>query len=309
MEFIYNKLVAKALEPESKEETIVYLESCLKRFLTSREQVLICFPNEPDNFGMLIGEAVRRRGGIPRFMDDDMRWITIMKRAFMLKCNAIVAPPLTVLGMAKLAKHMGMPLFARNVLVAGYPCPDWMAEGIERGLDCRMWGCYDPGSVIVGGFSCGKSRGIHLRSDTYGMRILGKEGHAVPDGRPGRIVLHSKTTPELCWDTGNVGCLERSACVCGDPSPRLMGIGYAPNSDDSLTEIGEELLHWSSILDCRLANTGHGLEIELVVFPGEKLPKIPGCAKLVVRNWCPEKDVPFSHMYVLKRRLFSEENS
>jgi hypothetical protein len=48
-----------------------------------------------------------------------------------------------------------------------------------------------------------------------------------------------------------------------------------------------------SILDCRLSNGESGLEIELIVLPGDKLPKLPSCAKRVIRPWDPEKDVPY----------------
>ena len=72
-----------------------------------------------------------------------------------------------------------------------------------------------------------------------------------------------------------------------------------------LSDLWESCHYWGSILDCKIANTGHGLELEVVVFPGEKLPKFPSCAKLLVRAWSPEKDEPFPHAYILKRRLFS----
>jgi len=69
-----------------------------------------------------------------------------------------------------------------------------------------------------------------------------------------------------------------------------------------LSELGESLHYWSSILDCRMEKTEYGLELELVVFPGEKLPKLPTTAKLVVRPFNPETDEPFAHHEVLKKR-------
>ena len=54
----------------------------------------------------------------------------------------------------------------------------------------------------------------------------------------------------------------------------------------------EELLLWSSVLDCVFTYTSQGLEAEVVCFPGEKLPKFPDCAKLQVRAWNPESDCP-----------------
>ena len=49
-----------------------------------------------------------------------------------------------------------------------------------------------------------------------------------------------------------------------------------------------------------MENTESGLALELVVFPGESLPVIPNCAKLKIRPWDPETDVPFCMKEVQK---------
>ena len=71
-----------------------------------------------------------------------------------------------------------------------------------------------------------------------------------------------------------------------------MDIGTGESVDPTLAALGQELLHWTSILDCRLKHTEYGLEMELVVFPGEKLPKLPSCAKRTLRPWDRERDCP-----------------
>ncbi len=58
-------------------------------------------------------------------------------------------------------------------------------------------------------------------------------------------------------------------------------------------QLQQELLTWTSVLDCRARKTEMGLELELVVFPGERLPKLPTCAKRCVRQWRPKEDAPF----------------
>lgn len=62
--------------------------------------------------------------------------------------------------------------------------------------------------------------------------------------------------------------------------------------DRDLTVLEEHLLSWSSVLDCRLTQGPCGLEMEIITFPGEKMPKIPSCAKLVLRPWEPDRDKP-----------------
>lgn len=306
-ELAYYKLTALASAPDVTERAVEYLASQMGKFLKKRDKVLILFPDTPATAGAMLKKAVIRCDAIPQFLQEDHRWLTILKTAFMTRSDCIVGPPLTILGLAKVAKHRGTPLFARNILVAGYPIKQWMVDGIERGLDCKAWGCYDPGfSSMIAGFTCSQCC-LHLRDDSYVVKILDDADIEVPAGEPGRVILSPSGDSELLFDTGDVARLETAACKCGSSTPRLIDIDTNSGMDSSLSELGESLHYWGSILDCKMTNTGYGLELEVIVFPGEKLPQFPSCAKLVVKAWNPESDEPFPHAYVLKRRLFSRE--
>ena len=201
--------------------------------------------------------------------------------------------PLLVLGLAKLAKNTSTPLYIRNVVTAGYPCLDWMIDGITKTLDCNPWGVFGfPVGSIVGGFSCGCSRGVHIRQDAYDVRILDEEGNPVPDGTSGYINLISRQDPTAVYRMRETARLERAKCACGQETPRLMDFHPGKNVDPALEKLGEELHSWTSVLDCTLKKGPCGLEMELVVFPGEKLPQLPACARMVLRNWDPARDMP-----------------
>ena len=304
----YRKLVVQESSPETVERTIQYLAERLRQFLRRRDKVLICFPDEPAAVGGMFKEAVLRCDAEPLFLEGDNRWFTLLKTAFMSRCDAMIGFPLTMLGLAKLAKHYGTPLFARNVLIGGYPSSEWMVRGIETGLDCRVWGCYDPGlSAMIAGFSCPEGF-IHLRDDSYRVQILNTAGKPVQPGKKGGVMLSSVKDPDFAFDTGDCARLEETPCSCGCTSPRLTDFSTSNGIDPVISQLWESFHYWGSILDCKIANTGYGLELELVVFPGEKLPKMPSCAKLVVRAWNPETDEPFPHAFMLKKRLFSREN-
>ncbi len=306
-EHAYRQLTEMASEPEAQELAVAYLVSHLSAFLKKRDKVLILFPDRPATVGGLMKEAVTRCSAAALFLDTDQRWLTILKTAFVSRCDAIIGPALTILGLAKVAKHRGTPLFARNILVAGYPIKKWMVDGIERGLDCRAWGCYDPGfSSMIAGFTCNQCC-LHLRDERYRVRIVDDAGNAVPQGERGRVIISPVCDETLQFDTGDLARFEDAPCGCGSRHPRLMDIDTNSGDDPMLSALGESFHRWGSILDCKLSNTGYGLELELVVFPGEKLPQFPNCARLVVRAWNPEVDVPFPHGYALKNRLFFRE--
>lgn len=306
-EIAYKRLTALASQPESLEKAIEYIASNLCQFLKERDKVLILLPDRPATAGNLIKEAVIRCGAIPQFLGEDQRWLTMLKTAFLTRCDCIIGQPLTLLGLAKVAKHMGTPLFARNVLIGGYPSKEWMVKGIAHGLDCRVWGCYDPGlSAMIAGFNCTEGH-IHLRHDRYRALIQDENGRDLPAGEIGRVILSPTCDYDLLFDTGDYGRIDNTPCLCGNPAPRLMELTTSNGIHPDLSDLWESCHYWGSILDCKISNAGYGLELEVVVFPGEKLPKFPSCAKLLVRAWNPEEDEPFPHAYIMKRRLFSRE--
>ena len=63
--------------------------------------------------------------------------------------------------------------------------------------------------------------------------------------------------------------------------------------DPLMRQLDERLLSWSSVLDFSAKQTEQGLSLEILVFPGRQLPKIPSGANVTVRPWQPKTDVPF----------------
>jgi hypothetical protein len=184
-----------------------------------------------------------------------------------------------------------------------------MIEGIIKGLDCKTWGFFGFGTKpVVLGASCGRSLGVHLRTSEYGLELLDSEGKPVPDGQKGEICFYSKRDPSVKFLQRDTARLEYAPCSCGDPSPRLMDIHVGPDLDRDVVNLGQELHSWTSILDCRVRKGEYGLEIEAVIFPGEKLPQFPSCARLEVRPWDPDRDVPFSFLAYWKNPTYYKES-
>lgn len=88
----------------------------------------------------------------------------------------------------------------------------------------------------------------------------------------------------------------------------IPGEKRAPSCDDGTEALLHELRRWTTILDMKLEHMGAGLSLELVTFPGEKLPKLPSFARLVVKDWDGERDVPFDIPFRWKTGIFSCKN-
>jgi hypothetical protein len=280
--------------PEMLEMTVEYLSNNLKKFLQPGDDFLICFDNhEPDNIGDLLAKAARRIG-VNTLIPEDLRWKTIMKLAFRSRACAISAPPFVVLGLTKLARHTQTPLYFRNVVTVGYRCTNWIIEGIQKGLDCQVWGCYGPGSgPLVSGFTCNEEPVIHLRDELFDFHIEDASGNILPEGESGYVVITPKNMPQLRYHTAECAKMRWTPCACGCTSPLLMDMYSGEDVDEYEEKLGRELMLWTSVLDCRFRHGRHGLEIELVMIPGEKLPPLPECGGRSIRNWNPDQDIPY----------------
>lgn len=299
---VYWQIVEKSMKPDAQERSIAYLSEHLDKFLKKGERVLICFlEHKEGSLSWLMEQAALRCGAVPVIWGPDHRWQTLLRQAFYSKARAIIGPPLVILGLTKLKKYNGTPLFIRRVITAGYPCLDWMIDGIMKGLDCEAGGCFSIGeSGAVAGFACGCSLGIHLREEEYGVDIVDENGEPLTAGELGEIVIYPRKYPELRYAMGENARLEIQPCRCGSNSLRLLDLCPGKTEDPDLTELGQLLQSWTSILDCRLRKSEYGLEIEIICFPGEKLPKLPTAAKLVVRPWNPKNDEPFWYVPTMK---------
>lgn len=297
----YWKLVEKSRAPEAAEKTVAYLADHLGKFLRKRERVLICFRcREKGSLSDLVEQAVVCCGAVPVVWSDNL-WKTLLREAFTNKVTAIIGPPLILLGLMKLKHHNATPLFIRRVITAGYPCPQWMIEGLVKGFDCEVGGCFAlEHSGIVAGFACGKSWGIHLWEEIYGVDIVDGDGKRLPEGEMGQIVLYSRQEPELRIPIGDYATMLTDTCACGSRTVRLVNMRYGGLMDSDLDALAQHLMSWTSILDCHVKKGESGLEIEIVCFQGEKLPRLPTAAKLVVRPWDPATDTPLLHASSLK---------
>lgn len=266
-------------------QTVSYLQDHMRQFLRPQDQVLICNMDEGQySMTAMLEKAVQGLGGLP-ILPEDYRWQTMLKKAFFSRATVVVGPPLVILGLTKLAKHTATPLNIRHVMLAGAPSEDWMIDGIQNGLDATIWGCYDlvPG-LVVGGFSCPKSRGVHIRDDVLDISTRADSGE---------IQIKWKNQPGDVFATGERGRLCFEKCVCGSESPRLLDFAPLEQAVGSLASLRSHLLSWTSVLDYRARMSRMGLELELIVFPGERLPVLPSCAKRLVRQWVPKEDIPF----------------
>ena len=297
----YWKMIEKCREPEATEKTVAYLAEHLGKFLRTGERVLICFPfREKGSLSDLFEQAVVQCQAIP-VVWSDLLWKTLLREAFVNKVTAIIGPPFILLGLMKLKRHNETPLFIRRVITAGYPCPDWMIDGLVKGFDCEVGGCFGlEHSGIVAGFACGHSWSVHLWDEMFGVDIVDEAGNSLPEGFQGQIVLYPRNAPELRLPIGDTAYMTTEVCKCGSKTPRLINMCYGGLMDSDLDVLANHLMSWTSVLDCHVKKGPFGLELEVICFQGEQLPTLPTAARQVIRPWDPSTDTPLLHASSLK---------
>ena len=290
----YEEFLAMETTPEALKASSEYVASRLKPFLSTLEPVLICFPDEgPASLGGIFKAAVEMCGATAIVWGPDFRWKELLRIAFDTHANTVIAHPLVALGLLKLASVTSTPLYIYDLVFGGYPYSRWMVDGVKKGLDCRVWGCYAAkcGPVIIG-FTCDREAGIHVRNDVLDLQILDEQGNTDKYWQKGKIRFVSRKDPDVIYEPGESAIMHYQPCSCGCDAPRLAELTHY-SDEITINHLEERLLSWSSVLDYRVEHTESGINLELVVFPGEKLPKLPTCAKLTVRSWNPQEDIPF----------------
>ena len=295
---MYRKLVEICNEPDFRESTIEYLAEHLGKFLRPREHVMLAFRNHAEgSISWLMEQALLRIDAIPVLWGPDHRWNTLLRKTFESHAIAVIGSPLVLLGLTKLKKQHNTPLPIRRVVTVGYPCLDWVIDGIVKGLDCEVGGCFSLNeSGVVAGFACGHSWGVHLRADYFDAEIVDEQGKVLPAGELGEVVLIPKWKPNIRVPLGDWGKLVEDPCLCGSKSNRLLELQLGRNVHPELYRLSQELQSWTSILDCRLTRTESGLDVEVICFPGEKLPPMPSGAKILIRHYNPRTDEPMWFM-------------
>ena len=295
MQDSYQKILELETTPEALEATVDYLSQKMKPFLQILEPVLICFPDAgPASLGGIFKEAVIRCDATPIFWGPDYRWKTLLQMAFHSHANTIVAHPRVILGLMKLARATMTPLYVYDVIACGDPFPSWMIHGVKKGLDCQIWGCYCVGNgPVVAGFSCVQEAGIHVREDVFVPVVQYEAGEERFGPKRGRLFFDSAKNPDLTFDPEEIAVVQQQSCACGCREPRVVETLSSRQEILARITLEDRLLQWSSVLDFHAEYTESGAALDLIVFPGESLPKIPSFAKQTVRPWNPEQDIPF----------------
>ncbi|MBT8039227.1 MAG: hypothetical protein KJN78_03200 [Gammaproteobacteria bacterium] len=73
-------------------------------------------------------------------------------------------------------------------------------------------------------FQCKRGSGLHISADQTHIRVAGPDGHTLPDGETGRVLMSNlvnRATVLLNYDLGDRGAMSPEFCDCGRTLPML----------------------------------------------------------------------------------------
>jgi phenylacetate-CoA ligase len=137
----------------------------------------------------------------------------------------------SVLATARRTKIEGRRLFAgvETLVVTGAPITPGMRAHLGEITGVRRVAEIAGSSENLLAVDCEQARGLHVVPDTCHADVIDrKSGDPVPDLERGSVV-HSSVIPSgslyLRYDGGDAAVIDRSACPCGLPSPRIKLLG------------------------------------------------------------------------------------
>ena len=175
----------------------------------------------------------------------------------------------------------------QTLIVAGEPGGSIPAtrERIERAWGARVIDHYGLTEVGPVGFECREGPGfLHLNENAFVCEVLDPEtATAVPDGRPGQLVVTSVcrgASPVIRYETGDIVVRQSAPCRCGRTLARIEG-GVLARADDMVTIRGMNLYpaaieavvrRFDEVVEFRStvssAETMQSLSVEIELAPG-----------------------------------------
>lgn len=148
--------------------------------------------------------------------------------------------PTTVIGvpsfLRKLGNHLqdkGIDLRSTSIdklICIGEPLRDASMQPLQVMMDLeKIWGAkaystYASSETVTTFCECTAQAGGHLPPSLGMVEIVDDEGHILPDGETGEVVVtpfRVRGMPLIRYRTGDISFVNREPCACGRTSPRL----------------------------------------------------------------------------------------
>ncbi len=247
------------------EHTIELFMAGLGEFIFPGSVTMIAMPfSGPMGLGELIAEAVRRLGAKPLAVGIDKTYARLREILIRERPDTYVGMPAACLSMLRMCGKESL----KRALVSGDACPTSVIESIEGILESKLWPHYGSREMGLGGaICCPAHEGMHLRENHVIAEIVDADGHVLPDGAWGELVITTigmEAQPLIRYKTGDYTRILPGVCACGSVVKRLDSVRRI-NQDDSLCTLDEALFRIPEVVDFAAVDTEQGLQLQILL--------------------------------------------
>ena len=243
---------------------------------------MICFPfSGPFGLGELIAEAIEGLGARPLKLGAGLSYGEYRAIMEAERPDTFVGMPVQLLSILRVCGKGSL----KRALVSGDSCPDSVVRACEQILGSRLFPHYGSREMALGGaICCPAHSGMHLRENHVIAEIVDPEGHVLPDGETGELVITTigmEAMPLIRYRTGDITRIIPGRCACGSWVTRLDTVSRTEAQE--MLRLDELIFQNPHIVDYRATQSGRRLLLDILTVGEEPLP-LPGNAEFRQRQ-------------------------
>lgn len=289
------------------EQTVGLFTAGISEMLAEGEKCFVAFPfTGPFGLGDLIARAVERLGAEPIKAGFGQTWGELIDLVKETQPETYIGFPVTLLSLIRM---YGKDFHIKRALVSGDACPAGVMAELEKALSSKLYPHYGSRECGLGGaVTCPAFEGMHLRENHIIPEIIDTNGHVLPEGEYGELVITTigaDAMPLIRYRTGDYTRI-LPPCKCGGVTKRLDMVSRR-EGEISIEELDSILFGVAGLVDYRASFDGK-LTIEARTLSEGLQMQIFGAAKVmypdlsieVNSSLCRHSDRP---MYLGKRHI------
>lgn len=231
--------------------TVGFFAAGIGEMLSPGQKCLIAFPfTGPFGLGDLIARAVERLGGIPIRAGFGGSWEELSALVAETQPETYIGFPVQLLGLTRMYPG-ALPI--RRALVSGDACPQGVMAALEKVLGSRLYPHYGSRECGLGGaVTCPAFEGMHLRENHIIPEIIDSDGHVLPEGEYGELVITTvglEAMPLIRYRTGDFTRF-LPPCPCGGVTRRIDTVSRR-EGEISMEALDSALFPLENLIDYR----------------------------------------------------------
>lgn len=291
--------------------TIDFFAAGIREMAAPDEGVLITMPfSGALGLGDLIKRAVEKIGARPLCAGWGKCYGELAELVLHEKPSCYIGFPVPLLS---LARYMGADFSIERALISGDSCPRGVLALLKEQM--TLYPHYGSRELCMGGaITCQAFSGMHVRENHFIVEIVDENGHLLPDGEEGEMVITTigmEAMPLLRYRTGDRTRIIPEACPCGSVTKRIDAPFRLGRAAALLERLDSALFRVPAVVDTHVSESEEGLYIRALV-RGECEAELLRAAECIGKvaaletSSCRATDTP---LYAGKRVLKKKEGA